>query len=286
MSILSQASFFLTEFLGIYNFLDFIEISLMSFFCYLLLNWLNIDKQNNLLYYFYAYCGIYCAALLFQMEAINYLLINFLPVISVLFIIIHQERLQKNFISFKKIDYTEKNTHWFDEFTRTCLNLLNSKKEILFVIERQDNIKQLINTSCTFFADFKKDIFDIIIEKHNNSYDNIIWINQEGKIVAINCSWNLNIEEFWIDEQTQALYKWKQDAIYISSKTDAIILKINTLTRTFDIIMANKILENLSAQQLFSILERNLLNLNKKEINSPILNIPVNKFKNNNNYQN
>lgn len=268
MSILSYLTLFLSETLNIYNFKDILEILLISIFINYFLKWLIADKQKNLVYWFYNYCLLVFITTYFQLQAINYLLLNFSPVILILFIVLHQEKLQKNFITLKRFKNQEESINWFEEFTRSILGLLNSKKEIIFLIERHDNLKELIKTSCIFYADFKKEIFEIVTQKHISSNDHLIWLNQEGKIVAINCVWNLNIDEQWITSQAQLVHKWKQDAIYISSKTDAIIFKVNNLSRTFDLIFQGKLLENISGQVFFEILERNLANLqNKTEFN-------------------
>lgn len=142
-------------------------------------------------------------------------------------------------------------TNWLDEFMRACLAALNKNYEFVCVIEGQDKLKDLIKAPCVFYADLKKDIFDLLIEKQTRTTDFFVWINREGKLVAINAHWNhtLIIHEGWVTPEAQQLNQWKQEALLITSKSDALILKAEPLSRTFTIGFQGKLLENLSAEQ-------------------------------------
>lgn len=167
----------------------------------------------------------------------------------------------KEFRTAKKAKLPEETHYWIDDLMRGCLAALNNNKEIVITIEQNDNLKNLISASCLFYADLKKDIFDMLIEKHMPGNNLMIWVNQDGKLVAINACWKINLDDQWITREAQNIHKWKQDSIFVTSKTDAIVLKINPLTRTFDIVMQGRIAEEISSDQLFTILQRNLSTL-------------------------
>lgn len=260
MSIVSNLELFLTQGLHILNWRDFIEIVCFSTIVYTFLRWLKQDKQKNLVIVFYGYAAFAVCAYFGNFLTLNYLLMSYLPIAIVIFIILHQELLQKNFVTLQRLKTDDITDNWFDEFTRACLSALNTNKEIICVIERNDSLKNLITTQFVFHADFKKDIFDIVLEKQVHSSQYFMWLNQEGKIVAINARWNLQLDEQWVTPEAQSIHKWKQDGIFISSKTDALIFKITPLTRTFDVIFGGKLREEISANQAFTILQRQLHN--------------------------
>lgn len=245
--------------LQIFNYSDMIEILFFSVIIYFFLLWLKQDTQKNLIFPFYIYCTITFISYYANLNIISTTLFLAAPLAIIIFIILHQNSLQKNFVMLKKVSATPSyNINWLEEFIRSCLSALNNNKEFICVIERSDQLQNTIKAPCIFYADFKKDIFDILIEKHTCKNTHLIWINHEGKIVAINATLDINISQEWMSTQADTLAKWKQDGIFISSKTDAIIIRVNPLTRTFDIIIKGKIVEGINTDQAFAVLQYNL----------------------------
>ena len=142
---------------------------------------------------------------------------------------------------------------------------LNRHKETILVIERNDHLKSLIHAPYFIYAELKKDVFDILLEKHIPGNDYMMWINQQGKIVAFNCSWRTHIDETWVSNEAPPMHLWKQNALFISSKTDALVFKVNPLTRSFDLVMGGIIQEALNAQQASDFMKKNLTALKTAE---------------------
>ena len=174
----------------------------------------------------------------------------------------HQETLQKNFVNLTKgAPGVLGESHWVDELIKCCLMALNRHREIVLVIERNDQLKSLIHAPYFIYAELKKDVFDILLEKHIADKDYMMWINQQGKLVAINCSWRTHLDETWISKDAQNMHQWMQSALFITSRTDALMLKVNPLTRSFDLVMGGKILEGMNAEQTSSFMKKNLWSL-------------------------
>lgn len=240
------------------NLRDCLEILFLSVIIYRFLRWLSIDKQKNLVGYFYFYAITLFAAYYTHFFLLSSLLLYGMPFVFMLFVLLHQEQLQKNFVMLKKVKLDE-DSSWFNEFTSACLSALNSNKELVCLIEKHDQLIDFISVKYTIYADFKKDLFDIMLEKHAASSDLMIWVNHVGKLVAINASWKYTTHEEWISQEARSLHKWKQDGIFITSKTDAIVFKIVPFTRTLDIIFKGRLLEHLEPEQAFDLLHRALL---------------------------
>lgn len=237
---------------------DIIEISFITLLTFYFIKWLATDNKKNLVYYFYGYCFSAFVSHYCSLFALRYVLLNSAPVIAIMFIVLHQKALQKNFVMLKNEESRDLSNNWVDELIQTCLYALNYNKEFTCLIERDIAIKELISTQSYFNADISKDICNILLEKQLSSPENMLWINNKGKIVAINATWKLNIEEQWISSNVKSLPKWKQDALFITDKTDTILFKIYPLTRSFDFIINGKLIENLSVQQAFDLLQNNL----------------------------
>ncbi len=260
MSNISEILFSLTHKLSLVPWRDYGEIFIFTTLIYSFLSWLKRDTQTNLTYSFYVYCILLCGSYYAQLSTVHATLLTGAPLALMLFIVLHQETLQRNFVMFKKAQKPQEfSSHWIDELMRGSLTALNNNKELVIVVERNDSLKNILYAPCLFYADLKKDIFDILIEKHLCTNDYLVWVTQEGKLVAINAAWRINLDEEWITQEAQALHKWKQDAIFVSSKTDAIIFKVNILSRTFNLAMQGKIAEEISSEQLLAILQRNIL---------------------------
>lgn len=249
----------ISHFFRTFPYKESIEILFFSAVIYTILLWLRRDTDKSLLAYFYGYCSIFFVAHYADLPVIRFALFISAPFVAVIFIIMHQEMLQKNFINLVRPAPLFETSHWVDELMKCCLMALNRHREIIVIIERQDQLKSLIHAPYFIYAELKKDIFDILLEKHVSTHDYMLWINQQGKIVAINCAWRTHIDETWIAKEAENIHLWKQQAIFFTSKTDALLFKINPLTRSFDIIMNGHILENVTAEHTARFMKKNLI---------------------------
>jgi DNA integrity scanning protein DisA with diadenylate cyclase activity len=241
---------------------DLVEIFFFSSVIYYTLLWLKKDTERNLIMGFYSYCALFAIAYYADLPVLRFVLFVSAPCIAALFVILHQETLQKNFIKATKVPRVlQEKTHWVDELIKCSLTALNRHKEIIVVIERADLLKNLVHAPYFIFAELRRDVFDIMLEKHIAGNDYMIWINQQGKIVAINSTWRTQLEETWLSNEVLHLHEWKQQALFISAKTDALLIKINPLTRSFDCIIQGRISEGMNADQIAGFLRKNLISL-------------------------
>lgn len=265
--------FFLT--FSYLNWRDFVEIFFLATVIYYFSLWLKKDKQKNLIYPFFSYCALLLLSHYLHLQTVSTILFISIPIVILIFITIHQETLQKNFILLRKFKYPNSAiSDWPEELIKISLNALNKNKEIIFVIEKHDSLDTIINSPFKFHADLQKDILDILIDKHICSPNYFIWLTHEGKLTAINGTWNFNLDQNWINSDLQLMHKWKQDGIFVTSKTDALIFRINPTTRTFDIVIQGKLLESIAPQDMLIILKRNL-NITKetKTKDSKVVNV-------------
>lgn len=234
---------------------DCIEILFFSSIIYYFTLWLNKDRQKNLLIYFYGYCLIAFGAYYCSLSTISFFLFTGFPVITMLFILLHQETLQRNFVALHNM-----NTHissamqipWYKILIRSCLVLLHKQKHIICVIEQCHSLKAFIETSFIFNTPLQDGLLELLVPTQKNLKKNsFIWLDSQGIIKSIEGTW---IEHSTIIQKNNSLPSWQQEALLFTAKTDALIVSNNLEQGTFSFIAQGKCLEGLTADQVVRIL--------------------------------
>jgi len=258
-----------------FYFCNTIEIVFFSLLFYYFSLWLGKDQQKNLLPYFYGYCFIVLGAYFVQLTTISYFLLLFAPVAIMLFILLHQELLQKNFVAFKNIrPATPLHLEWAGSFIRSCLIAINNDKEIHCVIEQQDKLDDFIQAPLIIKANINQQLLKILHDSKIFEPQKMIWLNVRGSIIGINSIWKNDIDKELLSEENKILDKWTQHALVLSSKIDALFLRITPLKRSFEIIFNGKRIDNVNAKNTLNIIKKYISTdfwtkkptLNKEEI--------------------
>ena len=236
---------------------DILEIFFFSSIFYYFSRWLNRDKQKNLIFYFYGYCLLSLGSYYAQLATMSTFLFICAPIVALFFIIVHQETLQKNFIALRTIRPAQQDpSDWLETLIRTCLITINNNKEIRCVIEHNDSLAQFITTPLALHAKLQKNLLTMILASDSFEQSKMIWITSTGIVQGINAAWNTELEEQWLSEEAKKLHKWKQDALFFTSKTDALVFKISPETRTFNFVAQGKLFEHVSAHQLVIMVKK------------------------------
>jgi hypothetical protein len=233
---------------------DAVEIAFISYGIYRFLVWLNQDFQKNLVLYFYGYClALFCSHYLHLMIVSQTLLI-LVPVMLCIFIVVHQHSLQKNFVALKTLQPPHTTEYWIDELIRSSLYAMNTSKNLIWVIERNDSLAYALEASSLFYADLKKELIDLLLDAYTT--ETILWVQHTGKLVATNVSWKIPADARWISPEAEHLEPWQKEALIVSAKTDAIIVRSCAVTRLLSVITEEKHIPALSAHQLTLLLKR------------------------------
>lgn len=229
----------------LFNWRTGVEIIALSTIIYYFSLWLKHDKQKNLLFYFYSYCAVFLGANYAQLPTVSYLIFLTAPIAIMLFILFHQDTLQKNFIALRNV--TPINIHnndWLETLVRSCLVATNNNKEIYCVIEHTQSLATLINTPLALTLDVQQNLLEMMLESSTFEQKQLIWVNSHGKLLGINATWNTS-------EHAQGDYAqipaWQQDAVLCTSKTDAIVFSISPINHTFSIVAQGKIFNDITA---------------------------------------
>lgn len=234
------------------------EIITLSSFFYYFSSWLKKDKEKNLIWYFYSYCFLFFGSWYLELFVINTFMVYTGPLIFLLVVIIHQDILQRNFISMKKTIPTTKNSEYVEELIRAGLNTLNKNKTFYCVLEHSYELKPFIAADFFLKADINQTYLSYLIDNPHFDQKKFIWCSTRGYVLATNAHWKIHQTQSPV-ELSFRQNQWKEDALLITAKTDAYVIKGNPSSRLFDLVSNGKIHEQLSAPQIVQLLKKYLI---------------------------
>ena len=253
MSIVASIKYFFYAYLHIFSWRDCLEILLLAGIIYLFVRWLAQDTQKNLTAWFYGYCGLVFGAYYCGLTTLYLMFCIATPVVILFFMVMHQHILQKNFITLTSLSpRAQPASHWLEALVQGCLHALNKNREIFCIIERTDALDLFLSTNAVFNADITQELLEILT-KHDGSLT--LWVNHAGKLHALNPVWRGTADEIWVSNDVKALHTWKQNALLMTSKSNAIMFTISPTTRLCTIIMEGKMINDLSAHHAFALLK-------------------------------
>lgn len=251
----------------IYSYTHFItwravtEIFFFSTLFYQISLWLKRDRHHNLLGYWYSYCLIGLLAHALQLNTISSVLFFFTPSIIMLFLMMHQEQLQRNFVALRALKPAHMPTaDWLEQLVRSCIVAVNHNKSLICVVERTDSLQDFLSTSCLFNAELHNSTFDTLITSNIFHDKKLVWLTDRGTLRGLNATWNIAHEEYWQATDSD-MPAWQQDALFFTGKTDAVVIGIHPINRTFTIIARGQRFENIAAHHALQFLKK-LITLN------------------------
>lgn len=253
---------FLQHNLMISNWRDIAEIAIISTIIYAFIRWISHDTQKNLVLWFYGYCAFILFSRTADLENLSYLIFITSPIALLLFIIIHQQTLQKNFITLTSLSpQAHSPAHWLEELIQGCLHALNKNQEIFCIIERTDSLEEFLSAHYFVNADMTQELLALLATTTPPHQSTLLWVTHAGKLLAFNPTWHALPNEIWINTDVKALHLWKQQALHMSEKSDGILFTFDPTTRLCTIIAEGALANNVSAHHAFTLL-KNYCSLN------------------------
>ena len=265
----------------IFKWSDFIEILVLSSFIFYFSRWLQKDRQKKLLPIFYSLCLLFIFTDFFGLMTLSNFLLSFSPVFIMLFILLHQNSLQKNFIATKNITPAHlQKLDWVSELVKALLTAADSKKEVCCLIECSDSVYNFIEPNLLINTKIEKNILEFLIDSAQFDKEKFIWINRDGSIKSVNTDWNLPENLIVLEGDTQKFNLWEKDSVKITTKLDVLTIKSSSSNRTFKIIAQGKILEDVFTDKAINIIEqfikKSSLREEKNEVKSNTANRQLN----------
>ena len=238
--------------LSIFCWQDIAEI-VMIFIGFLYISyWFKKDTKKPLLSWLYGYTLLFLITDYVHMTTLATALITFAPLTFIILILIHKETLQKNFIALHAIRTPkEHETYWPEELVQATLAASNKNIGMTCIIEKNDAMAGFTDKALeSLNVPISKDILQLLTTSPLYKEDQLIVINQDGKIVSVNDSWKKNSIDLWLTKELQEQDEWIQDAIFFTTKTDAYMFKHDPISRTYTTIHKGKVVTHVTAQML------------------------------------
>ena len=90
-------------------------------------------------------------------------------------------------------------------------------------------------------------LIDYLVSSDSFVKNEIIWIQETGTLVGLNSSWQKTSLDIWLTQEVKEQAPWLQEALFFTTKTDALYLKTDSLSRTFTLVSQGKVVEKISA---------------------------------------
>ena len=190
-----------------------------------------------------------------QLPVITSLLFLYTPAALMLFIMMHQEALQRNLVALKNITPAYAQTDdWLETLLQSCLVIINKNKSVTCVIENHDRLDEFIDFPLLINADMRKGILELLLETPSYDHHKMIWADTHGRLRAINATWKV------LDTQqtTHQQGTWHEHAMLYSTQTDALVFHVNPITRNFTIIVHNKQFDNVTAHHALKLIQKHI----------------------------
>lgn len=245
-----------------------LEISIFSFLFYRFSLYLRKDKNSNLLPYFYGYCALGCITYFLQLPTLSVGFLLFGPAALCLFILFHQETLQRNFIAFKQGNLqTIAISDSFETLMRSILIALNNKQEITVLLEYNDQLDDFLACDTLINSPMNHDLLELLFKSPSFDTQKMLWISHTGIIRGINVTWHHESTSKFSTGATQILTSENLHEWY-TNKTDCLIFTLDPATRTFTIFAHGMSKKNLSSHHILQMIKKHNLNVSdtkKKE---------------------
>jgi hypothetical protein len=240
---------------------DALEVLFLSTVFYQCSRWLVLDQHKNLLGYFYSYAFVWLGAYAANLGLVASCLAICAPITAILFIVLHQKTLQKNFVTLRNYHTAvNPNTDWLELLVRAALVSINNNKEFLCVIEHTHALNELIHAPVNLYAPIKEDLLAIILESAVFESQSLVWVQSQGTLLGINAQWGHTQDQQAVATSPQNIPGWKQDALLITSSTDAVLFHIDPRSRSFTIIVQGTVVEGVSSNNALPFIKKYITN--------------------------
>jgi len=225
---------------------DLIEIAFFIAAFYRVSCWLARDRSSDLLPHFYGYCVGFIIAYMAGLELISSLLLLSAPVAALLFILVHRETLQKNFITHKRVVQEASNTGWVEALVSASLAAASDDKDTLCVMECSDSLKQFLFAQTAIGASVDRGLLQVLLASPSYDASRMVWVDSDGRLVALNvCHLQSKLAEDTaaVSCKGDIVCEWRENSIALSRKTDALFFRFDAQARRFQVI-AGGIVQN------------------------------------------
>lgn len=233
---------------GIYAWQDVLEILFFSCVVYAVQVWLSHDTHKPLLGYWYGYCSLWILSYCLQLATLTCAMSMALPVLLIMFVLVHQRTLQKNYVALHSQSLLQTTQDgWLDQLLKTALVLMNMNKPFWCIIEHTESLETMVHTDVPLDAAVTNPMLMLLLEHTSLTAEKCLWITTKGNIRGIHAAWNGAADVAFVDTTK---VPWQQDASFFTGLTDALMLYVDAASRSCTLVVSGAILEHLTVQEV------------------------------------
>jgi hypothetical protein len=142
---------------------------------------------------------------------------------------------------------------WLQLLLRSCLKALNNNTPLTIMLEHTDSAQQYVTSEYICDAHITEGFFSLLFDHHVYDPQKMLWITHNGIIRGINSSWKARWHTDVHDVQS-----WKENAIVYTTKSDMLLLYLDTSTHTCSIALNGTIHELLTIEHAGIIIKKHM----------------------------
>lgn len=224
-------------------------------------SFLKKDSQHNLLGYAIAYALFAGLCYALALHSITSFLWWFSPTITILFITFHQETLQKNFICLVSAQpsKTPLNNDWLETLLSTCLLNVHQTRATSCIIEHRHQLQDLLETPFILNTPVVPELLTMLCTSESYDQDKSLWITSQGLMRGINTTWR-HTKQYSLYTSAAHLHAGIaiDQALIVTSKTDALIFYLDPATRLFTLIIHDTVFKHIQAGHAKQLIKKHI----------------------------
>lgn len=235
-----------------FYFYDLIEITFYACLFYSFCLWLKADKTKNLLGYFLGYCSIILSAWFFGLPTLPTFLSSYAPAILIIFIILHEKTLQRNFVALSSLSpHAALPEDWIEPLLGALIMRMNNNKSCTLIIEKNDALAPMFITEIALSTPVNKEILHVLLTSRTYRSDRLLWLTSKGYIKGMNATFK---------EQPQSLIGTHSydDINMYTLLSDAFIIHADCSSHLFSITSQGKTQSAIPVQEIKNCIKKHI----------------------------
>lgn len=243
---------------------DVLDIGLVAFILYRLFLLIKGTRAVQML----VGLGLLLVALLFSRWAdlytINWLVQSFMAQVVLVILVLFQPELRRALAHMGEHSLLSslspvESSKFLDEIVKSAVSLANRRIGALIVLERETELKNIVNIGTELDAKVTKELMLSIFHPASPIHDGAVII-QRGRLAAAGCFLPLTISS----QVSKALGTRHRAAIGLTEETDAVVVVVSEETGTVSVVLGGRLTRDLDAVSLRRVLTRVFVTQKKK----------------------
>lgn len=241
---------------------DYLEIGMLTLILYAAGCWLQQDTQRKLLKYAVGYAFGVLAAYLLELPTLLMLCIWYAPTIAILFVLMHQKTLQRNFVA---LTHTPPQIgapdEWLESLMSLCLYNMHHVRATRCVIQHTLELNDFLHSSFALNTPVQQDLLTLLCDSSAYHETEFLWLQTNGMVRGINTTLTMSEQtnQGASGHATRSSAASLEQMVTLTSSTDALIFFLDPLSGLFTVIVGETIFKKISAHHALQMIKKHIV---------------------------